>query len=515
MSQLGQFFEYTVLKALSKIMPNTYARAFEAAQVNRLTSDWNNFAKTLNSDIRMSLPHVQKRCLDLYQNDPYARKVITMIGNGAVGAKGFTLRNKAKMEIKEDGITKTVLDTETNQKVQDIFKEFCKKEFCTITGDIPKRECDKIMIQQVGLAGEIFKIKITGKGVNKFGLTYQYLESDLCDINYNDVSPEGRKIVMGIEYDEYRRPVNYYFKKVNIVMDVFGVPYSNDYYKIPANRVTHLFVRESFNQFRGIPWLAPSALRLKMLKGFEDASLVNARVSAMKTNIWEPVDAKSGGLTTADVAGGKEDSKGITKENVQPGQTQIVPKGYKHVSHDPKFPHEQHDPFRKSILKGVASNIGVSFIKLANSYEDANYTSTRGSFLDEQDLWMELHTWITDHDLIDTFETVLTHALLADLVDLDILNFDQFNKPHFQGRTWKMVNPKDEVKANYDAWKAKQKTLSVILAEQGMDFEETIDQFAYEKEYMEKKGVTIEDIKKNNNIEKGEGNESKGLKQAI
>lgn len=523
MSPLFQFFEYSALSVLSRIAPKTFKRAFEMAQVNRLTGDWNSFANTLNSDIRISLPQMQKRSRDLYMNDPYAKKIIRDIGFNAVGHAGFILRNKAmKIEFDENGKQVEVLDTETNKLIQNLWKEFCKKQNATITGDMTERETKKIMIQQVALDGEVFKIHIRGKNVNKFGYTQQYLESDLCDITYNDVSKRGNPIVMGIEYDEYRRPLNYYFKKVSVQMDALGIPYSKDYIEIPASRVDHEFVRESFNQLRGIPWLAPTGLRLKMLKGFEDASLLNARVSAMKTNVLEPVEGKNNPLTAANVASSTTDEDGNLKQNIQPGTTYTVPSGYKYVKHDPAYPSDQHEPFRKSILKGTASGVGMSFIRIANSYEDANYTSTRGSFLDEQNLWKELHTWIIEHDIIPTFEKFLENSLLTGLIDIDIREFSRINAPHFQGRTWQMLNPKDEVKANYDAWLSRQKPLSIILAEQGLDFEETIDQFAYELKYMENKKVDMGKIGSgtapseiNNDGENNNETKKEKLKRAI
>jgi capsid protein len=65
--------------------------------------------------------------------------------------------------------------------------------------------------------------------------------------------------------------------------------------------------------------------------------------------------------------------------------------------------------------------------------------------------------------------------------------------PIWRGRGFEWVDPLKDVTASAFAVDRGFETLTDVLGERGKDFEETIDQIAYEKSYMEQKGVTLAD----------------------
>ena len=70
-------------------------RSFNMAKMDRLTADWLSFVRDFNYDLKVGGSRLIARARELYQNDPYAKKLVTEKRKGIVGPKGFVLRNNA------------------------------------------------------------------------------------------------------------------------------------------------------------------------------------------------------------------------------------------------------------------------------------------------------------------------------------------------------------------------------------------------------------------------------------
>ena len=112
--------------------------------------------------------------------------------------------------------------------------------------------------------------KIYGPEAGPFGFALLMLDPQRCDPQY-DVQPtdyassaSGNRILSGIEYDGYDRPVAYYFTT--------ETGSQGSYQRIPADEIIHGFLPEMVGQKRGLPWMATSLFRMKHLAGFEHAA---------------------------------------------------------------------------------------------------------------------------------------------------------------------------------------------------------------------------------------------------
>ena len=470
---------------LNKVRAKTIhdlTRTINMAKVDRLTNDWLTQAKTLNADLRSSLSTMIARARDIATNDPYAKKFIRLVSKNLIGPDGFTLRNKAGDY--RDG--KFTLDKLANRIIQDAWWEWGKPQFATVTGNTSFREFCRMAAQSCAIDGEVFIRILKGKNVNDYGITLQLIEADYVDEKMNYVLDNGNFIMMGIEVTPYRKPIAYHFKKVILDRELYTSRTAYEYERVPADQVIHLFYREMPSQVRGLTWLAPSAIRLKMLMGYEEAALINARASADKHMVVQRKDSMSGEFTGQD-----KDADGNVVQDLEPGEVYQLPFGWEMASWDPKYPDAQHDAFAKINLMGISSGLDVSYHSLSSNVSDVNYTSSRTALLDERDTWKTMQAWFIETFVAPVFTQWLDMSMLTEMINLPYTKFEKFNQPFFYGRRWDWVDPQNEVQANILAHDNLHKPLAVILAERGMDLEETLEEFQLEKELLAKYDVQI------------------------
>jgi lambda family phage portal protein len=476
-------------------------RSLSGAQITNLTSDWNNVFETISGMQRVSLRRLVGRSRDFALNDPWAKGYLRSLDKNVVGPDGFTLRNKA-MELVWDAEKKENLpryDKVANMIIQDGFEDWQLPRYNSLTEDIAFREQCGLTLKTIAIDGEIL-VKPIRTVSHKYKYALQLIESDYLDETYNTTLSNGNIVIMGVEMTPYRKPVAYWLRKSNPYQNMLYSSYSSSdreripiYDKYGQVQIKHLFVKEHPSQVRGIPWFAPSMIRLKMLSGFEEAILMDARVSANKGMIYTYKDgASSGEISEANVAGsylatnadGTQDPKRLIVPSM-PGEDKIVPRGMEAEVADYKSPSGKEGEFQKWALRGIATGIGIAFITLANDYSDVNYTSSRTNLLDERDTWKTLHTWFRDHFLNWNFEEWLRAALMNGAINLPVSKFDKFNKPWFQGRAWQWVSPKDEADAIMVLVSNGAASFEEFLAERGWSLEAFIDQMQYEKRMFE------------------------------
>ncbi len=466
-------------------------RAFQAATQDRLTSSWTTSLTNINYDIRVGNKILRSRARDLAENDPHAKKFLRMLDKNVIGPDGFAYRNTAyDMKKNADGEWEKVYDALANNILKDMWDEWTKPENCTITGDVSFREASALELKTIAVDGEVFLKLISNKNANKFGFTYQILDAALCDEGYNSVNPKtGNQIIMGIEYNSYMKPVAYYFRKTDSKEIVYnGTYYSQDYVRIPAEQIIHLYRKEFVGQLRGISWFLPVAYRMNILKGYQEAVLLNARSAAMKTGVLVPKDSASA-LTEANIAGGDEDEDGNIVQPIEPGETYIVPEGYDWNTYDPTYPSGSEGPFTTAVLQAIASGFDVDYPTLASDFSRVNYTSSRAALLDARAGYKILQKYLIDHKLKRIHTELLNMAILTGAVNLPVAKIEKFDKPEFVGYKGDWVDQWKENKADAYAVQNGLESYANVIAKRGYNLEQMVKQIKYEKELFEKNNL--------------------------
>lgn len=469
------------------------ARGYNMAKITRLTNDWGTFAQSFNYDISMGGAAMVARARDLARNDPYAKKILRLLEKNVVGPDGFIHRNKSGEYQKVNGEAKFVPDKFANTIIQNEFWNWSKKQYCTVSQKVSFRRLCQQAISTVWRDGEIFFKLVKGK-VNKYGFALQPVESIYVDHRLTKDLGNGNIVIMGIEVDQYRTPVAYWFRKNDPRAEVtYNYSLAGSYIRIPANEIIHLFIEEVPGQIRGITQFAPSGIRNKMLYDFEENSLMRSKASSRVPGvIQKQANALAGELPG--IQGSDKDEDGNWLVELEEGEFLKVQDGYELKNLDSDYPHQLHKEFTKVNLRGISAGNDVGYSSVSNDYESVTWHSGKLEKMDERDGYKDLQMLMTENLLEPVSYEWLRMSLLSGALPLPVGKLDKFHAPVFIGRRWEYTNPKEEVDADITALSAGIKSFEEILASRGKDIDDHLDQLADEAEKIEKyaaKGVKI------------------------
>lgn len=471
----------------------TGKRAFEAAAYNRATDSWVGAGISFNREIRYALYRLRAISRDLAQNDPYIKKWLNSISNYTVGPKSFTIKNKAFDWVQQpDKSTKKVYDVYANSVIEENFNTFCTKEFCTVSENQSFRQFLNTILRSKNVDGEVFiKYCYPSTKDNVYGYSLQAFEASMVPEHLNLILPNGNLVVMGIEYNAFKKAVAYYFRKRPDNADFDLQYYANDYVRVDARDVIHFYSVEFVGQLRGYPQLVAIANRIKILKGYEDAALVNARSSAMKNLVLEYNSENFGEMGKADIQGADEDENGDIIQNMEPGTTYIVPKGMKAVDYNPKYPEAEHAAFAENVLYSVSAGLNIDNATLTSNVSRANYTSIRAAMLDSRLTYKTMQADIREIIIEPIYKKVIELSILTGRLNLPFTKIQKFNKPLVMGFTPDWVDPLKDGRAENEAIEAKRKTMEESLADRGIDLQDHLDQLQYEQEEFKRRGIVL------------------------
>jgi len=477
--------------------PNRALRSFMAASNDRLVSDLMSIAGLVsgNSELRGSLRTMRIRSRQLANDNEYAKRFFQLLRNNVVGSKGFDLQMKI---YKPSG----QLDVAANNTIEEAYAEFGKLGSYSVCGTMSRRGFDRAAVTQWARDGEILIEKLYGRKFNKFGVAYSLLDPDLIDETLNVGSGaampgygriEGVEIRMGIERDQYNRPVAYWMHNVHPNDDVVNVPFMQ-HRRVPANRIIHRFLRDEqrAGTSRGVPWLYVAMRRLAMLGGYEEAALVNARQGASKMGFYTQPEGDAALVTDGSKVADVVDQNGNLITEAEPGVFGVLPKGWGFETYDPTYPTDAMDGFVKSMLRAFAAGVGINYNVLASDLEGVNYSSLRQGALEDRDTYESIQQTYIEEVAIPMFEDWLRMALdMGQIGRLPMSGFDRFNKPVMIPRTWRWVDPLKEVSGKEKELALGITTRTRLCAEQGIDFEQLVDERKREEELLRAAGITL------------------------
>lgn len=451
-------------------------RGYAAAGNSRLVGDWNAHNLSANQEVKGGIKALRARGRSLARDNDYFIGFLKKLDANVIGTAGIRLQVDAK---KADGSKKEAI----NRGVEEQFKSWGLKKNCDATGQSSFRDLAGLALRTLATEGE-FLIRYIIDPTSEYGFKLQMLDVDWLDEDFNDPqhysaqSNFGNRIVMSVELDRFDKPVAYWFTtpKYNTISvpGVSVVPNNSPQgrLRVPAEQVMHRFLKERPGQTRGVTWTHGSMLSMNMLDGFDEAELVGARVGASNMAfVSPPTDDSGGGLGNR--------AEGEISTEVSPGQILELPAGY--TVHEFTPPKQADGDFSKRMLRKIATSLGISYSSLTSDLTDVNFSSIRAGTIEEREIWRVLQTWMAEHFYQDIFEKFLLlarHTIPAGVIT-------QVMNPVWRGRGFQWVDPQKDVTASVAALDRGLKTMTEILAEDGKDFEETMDQHAYEKKYIE------------------------------
>jgi capsid protein len=421
-------------------------RSYAGARVSRLTADWVTSGTSADSEIKSSIKMLRNRARQICRDNDYAKQALRSITNNVIG---HGIYHQSQVRMQRGGR----MDEVVNARIHQAWKRWSHKSRCDVSGLLSFYDMERLLCRSLAESGEVF-IRIIRRPFGDSGIPFalQVLESDYLIDDDVQASKDGKTVRMGIERDEYLRPIAYNFY-ANHPGDVYaGNVRTTRRIRVDADDVIHLFIPERPSQTRGVTWFASALQRLHMLDGYENAELVRARASSALMGF---ITSPEGEVPQLDAPDG------------------------------------QLEAFTRSMLRAAAAGIGVSFESISKNYSMSSYSSSRLSLLEERDTYKCLQRYFIENFHQIVFEKWMDMAVLSGTLNLPGYETDpdRYRASKWVPRSWEWVDPQKEVAAYKAAVRSGFKTLGQVISEQGGDIEEVLTMRQAELAMLDEKNI--------------------------
>lgn len=445
-------------------------RNYDAGETDRLNASWRTTSTgTAEQTDGFYRDTLRNRSRDLERNSDMAESIILNFEKNIIGT-GFKLQATTKNE-------------ELNKKIEELWKEWKKPKNCDVTAQQSFDEICRMVVRRKKIDGGIIIVKrYTDDGMLPFAL--QIREVDDLDTMMNS-SQDGKRIVNGIEYNSYNRPIAYHLK----TYDTSGL-YLQKSERIESKDIIFLWTKRRPSQIREVSEMASTLNRIRDVNSYMEAVAIKERVAAcLSAFIKRALPTGGYGRDSAKTVknssySGKTLSPGMIME-LNPGDdvAVVTPPGQGSSAAD----------FIGLQQRLAGAGQGLSYEAVSRDMSQTNYSSARQGLLDDQKTYEIEQLFLVDHMLTDIYESFLISAVLSGkLIIRDFWN----NQKEYLKHSWtsagmKWIDPLKEANANKVALESGQTTLAEIAASRGSDWKDVIDQRALENEYAASKGVSI------------------------
>lgn len=449
-------------------------RGYDAGNHDRMNRRWRTQNRSAEFEDRYDRDTVRARARDLERNSDMMRSILRAITRNTIG-RGIELQARTD-------------DEKLNEALESLWEEWCRARNCDVTGQQNFNQILRMaVIRKKVDGGIIFKKCYTDGGVLPFKL--QALEVDELDITAITPKHEGNKVVGGIEYNEYNRPVGYWIRQYSIDGLLLNKPVYYD-----AREIIFYFEKERPSQLREMSDMAATIPRIRDTNEFITAVAVKERVAAcfavavkrMKDVLGNVIGR--GGSATSDGQKKTYDGKQIT-----PGMMMELNSGDEVQVIDPGNSGNDANTHLKMQVRLMGAGQGISYESISRDMSETNYSSARQGSIEDELTFAEEMEPLMEHIMDEVYETFVISAVLAGLINIKDFWRD---KRRYMCHEWvlspkKWIDPLKEAHANKIAMETGQKTFKQISAEQGKDWKQQIDDMAEVLEYAKEKGVDV------------------------
>jgi lambda family phage portal protein len=325
--------------AVRERKPDPFTRAYKVASLDRLNANWPLTHISINRELRQSLRNIRNRIRILAQNDDYIKRYLELEMNNGPGWEGYTpLLSMSDWDPTSDDPVPP-RDLKILKEIEDAWKEWCRTENCSVSGKMSHTDQARLFRRTRKRDGEVLVRKVIAD--NAFGFALQFIDVAWLDEYYNEALPNGNRIIMSVEMDQYGKPLAYWLTMPPSEYLFGGRPQGTPFrQRVEASQFIHAFVvLDGDDQARGVPEPHTAALTLKVLDEFDYADLVGSYVEQCQLPYLVPPkdeDEDAGpSQSTATDANGLQIAQPIERQ-VEPAIQTILPPGWDVKSFTPR-----------------------------------------------------------------------------------------------------------------------------------------------------------------------------------
>lgn len=345
--------------------PSTLKRDIQAV---RNTSIMNfgfnaNSGSNINFLILKALPTMRAFSRDAVLKNPIGRKYMNLSVDGVVGSDGVYVKPAVAIDGSEDEIN------QINEQLEKLFDRWAyDSDRFSVDGalsfELFQQNVEKIRVQD----GECF-IRI--HTINR-QIKLEILDTARLQQFNNQHLANGNYISNGIEFDQWHRPVNYYFCRFDPVTYTYS---TGDYEVIPANEICHYFIADQQGQERGLPDLVATSKLIEDLKNFTEAALTAKRVSASSMAfITNNNDTTSTDLLGAD---DRDEVTPVYTEYFEAGFIGELGEGQDIKTVTPTNGVDGIDQFTNELMNQISMGLNVTKQALLSDTSNASFSAAR------------------------------------------------------------------------------------------------------------------------------------------
>lgn len=429
-------------------------RNYDAGSYGRVNSNWNVINQSADQTDRYYRETVRARARDLERNSDMMNSIIGPFVRNVVGA-GFTLQADTG-------------DDALNEEIEKLWRKWTKARNCDVTGQQSFDQILRMAVRRKKVDGGILFVKrYTKNGVVPFQL--QMFEVDELDSSRMTPKHKGNRVVGGIEYNEYNRPVGYWIQQYSIDgMSVTEPTFIDD------QHVIFYFSKRRPSQLREMSDMSQTITRIRDANEFMVAVSVKQRIEAclavfIKKSLPTTGIGRGGAGATGprETYDGKMLSPGMIKEMNAGDEVQVV---------NPQGQATDAASYIKLQQRLIGAGQGVSYEATARDMSESTYASARQGLIEDSMTYAEEAELLADV-MDEIYETFIISAVLSGA--LNIRKFWDNKEMYFEHsfvkppKPW--IDPSKETTANKTALQSGQKTFKQIAAENGSDWRKQID----------------------------------------
>src|SRR5690348_7311430 len=446
------------------------ASLYRGAAFDRLNYDWVMTRLSADMTIRFDLQTLRNRARELVMNNSSAAAVPSIFSENVVGKDGILMQPKAES-------SRGTPHKTDNPAIDEWWQAFSEEP--TADGRATMVDFQRMVVETEATDGEVLIRMIDGFD-NPFGFAVQVLDPDQLDIYYNvSPGPGQNAIWMGVEQDAWGRPLFYHLWTAHPTD-----PRAKQRVAVPAADIIHLFIQRRPAQSRGVPWLAPVVVDLKMLGGYRESELVASRASAAKMGFIE---------TSQDMAPPLKPKEGqkTPKWEATPGMIEQLGPGQTFKDWDPKHPTNAFDHFDKAILRSIASALRVSYISLSGDLNNTSFSSGRVGMLAERAVYQAMQQRIVRRVLTPIYRRAVKMSLLSGALQVSSMDVQKYWDVTWHPRAFPWIDPVKDISEKEHLIGLCATSVQRVCKEQGVDFFDVLKERAAETDAAEKAGVPL------------------------
>lgn len=491
--------EYTDLAAIESL-PTLNAAAHDAASLDdRSIGDWVPLPGSPDADLSGELDIMMGRSRDLVRNNGIAAGGIQTLKDNIIGA---TLRLSAKPDYRLLG-RDIEWAREWSKRTEAEFRSWAETTECDAGRSLNLLGLSLQILSGAFMNGDGLALPVwKDRGGSRWSTRLHVIESDRL------ATPPGmeykKNLSQGVEHDQHGEPLAYWIMKDH-PGNRWGILYASpaQWQRIPAytawgrRRVIHLHDKERAGASRAKPLISAVMREFKMAGEYNTAELQTAIANSLIAAVLESdLDSESMNSIFGDTADAKyRELIGGYKARLKGGAVIKTPPGTRMHLLNAGRNNGAFEAYMQTVLRYIATGLNIPYELLLKDFSKTNYSSARAALLEAWRYFHGRRRWLSDYWLTAVYELWLEEAIARGRIEAPDFYENKYAYTRcrwiMSGRGW--VDPVKEAKAAEMRMNIGVSTLEKECAEQGDDWQEVLEQRAYEQKYAAEIGVDLGD----------------------